>query len=88
MSELVPHDERQAAVFQLVAHWQKSPHASDTLEGIRQWWLLDRKVSDAALVQALDWLMQSNVVTLVQSADRKMRYRLVKPGAGALRGLL
>jgi hypothetical protein len=52
--------------------------ASDTLEGIVQWWLLDRKLKhNVSVVKAvLDELAARKLVIETRKADEKIHYRI------------
>jgi hypothetical protein len=63
----------------LMIYWRVNLHASDTLEGISQWWLGRPQVSEVQMAEALSWLAESEVVQLVRAADGRVRYRLICP---------
>ena len=52
--------------------------ASDTLEGIVQWWLLDRGIKQNLIEVrgALDELSERQLVLESRSADQKVHYRI------------
>ena len=52
-----------------------NPLASDTLEGITQWWLKSPNTSQADLLQALARMAQAGVVEASHAADGQVRYR-------------
>jgi hypothetical protein len=54
------------------------PQASDTAEGIAQWWLLERVIiEEEELVQrALNDLVKQGLIIAWQSADARRHYRL------------
>ena len=77
-------DPRYPAVQELTAYWMEHPHASDTVEGICQWWLRDASVTSLQVEWALAWLVDRGVVVAQRAADGRVRYRLAdeKTGAG------
>jgi len=52
-----------------------NPLAADTLEGITQWWLKAKDLSQADLVQALERMAQAGVVESIRAADGQVRFR-------------
>jgi hypothetical protein len=52
-----------------------NPLASDTLEGIAQWWLPTDDFSLADLACALQQMEQSGVIEATHAADGQVRYR-------------
>jgi hypothetical protein len=69
-------DPRYAAVQALTAYWLAHPHASDTLEGICQWWKSVAPLPAPLVEQALQWLVEHGVVVAHRAADGRLRYRL------------
>ncbi len=69
-------DARYAAVQKLTAYWLVHPQASDTLQGICQWWLGDASIAATQVEPALQWLVGSGVVVAHQAVDGRVRYRL------------
>lgn len=76
-------DARYPAVQMLTAYWLAHPHASDTLEGICQWWLGDASVTAVQAEQGLQWLVACGVVAAHRAADRRVRYRLTRDVTGS-----
>jgi len=55
------------------------PVAIDTLEGVAQWWLLERKINQVEMVKhALTELVAKGFLIGHQSEDGQTRYRLNK----------
>lgn len=52
-----------------------NPLASDTLEGIAQWWLRTDDFSMSDLTSALDEMKQAGVIEVANAADGQVRYR-------------
>ena len=70
----------QAAVWkialQILRYLNENPHASDTADGILEWWLLKQSISDEQTVveSALDMLVKQNLILFVTSADGRKHY--------------
>jgi DNA-binding transcriptional ArsR family regulator len=63
-------------IFRALSRYLRlNPLASDTLEGITQWWLTFDDYSEAQLRQALQRLVDAGVVEAVPAADGRVRYR-------------
>jgi len=69
------NDPVEEIVRALSRYLRLNPLASDTLEGIAQWWLTVDDFSEARLQQALQQLVDAGVVAAVQAADGQVRYR-------------
>jgi len=69
-------DSEYAVAKELMTYWRKRPHASDTLEGIRDWWLSGPSASPELVEAALAWLISLGVVVTNTAADGRMHYRL------------
>ncbi len=54
------------------------PDAQDTLEGITEWWLLDRYIQrrTAEVQEAIRELASRNLVLVRRGGDSRVRYRL------------
>lgn len=54
------------------------PDAQDTLQGITEWWLLDRYIQRqiAEVKQAIEELASRRLVLARQGRDSRVRYRL------------
>ena len=59
----------------LSRYLRQNPLASDTLEGITQWWLKSEDLSQADLLHALERMTQAGVVEATSAADGQVRYR-------------
>ncbi|GLC96724.1 hypothetical protein Tamer19_61330 [Cupriavidus sp. TA19] len=69
-------DPRYPAVQALMAYWLAHPQASDTLEGICQWWLNPETLPSPRVEPALLWLVERGVVIAHRASDGRVRYRL------------
>lgn len=63
LSESMADDKRETA-YRILAYLLENPNAQDTLEGIVEWWLLDRftKSSAAKVKEALENLVTAGLV--------------------------
>ena len=64
----------------ILAYLAKHPDAQDTVEGITDWWLLQRRIEvESSLVQqALLELTQNGLILERKGRDARIRYRLNK----------
>jgi hypothetical protein len=62
-------------VPRLARYLRTNPLASDTEEGIGQWWLGIGPPELLKLPGALAWLVQAGIVSTVKAADGRVRYR-------------
>jgi len=70
-------DDGDGVVAEVVRYLQAHPHAADTIEGIRRWWLAPTlgAVSADALERALARLMESGHVQRDALGDGRFVYR-------------
>lgn len=71
-------DATWETALRILRYLDENPNAADTAEGILQWWLLERTIieEEEAVSQALDSLVESNLIVVVQAADARQHYRL------------
>ena len=64
--------------FRILSYLADHPEASDTAEGIAQWWLLERRIDEELreVRAALTELMASRLVVESQPAGSGPRYRM------------
>ena len=64
--------------MKILNYLAEHPNAADTVEGIVQWWLLDRAnvEEEEKGGQALDLLVQKDLLVAFQAADARRHYRL------------
>jgi len=62
----------------ILAYLVEHPHAQDTSEGVRQWWLAQRGIAcdPDALRPALDELVRSGLLVVIHASDARVHYRL------------
>jgi len=69
---------RTRLAHQILAYLAEHPLAQDTLEGIMEWWLLDRDVvqQTSEVTNALEELVASGLILETRTEDSRARYRL------------
>jgi hypothetical protein len=72
----------KATVRALARYLRSNPHASDTAEGIRLWWLDPGvEITMEQLQSVIDWLQQRGIVEELRAADGRRRYRRIASDA-------
>jgi DNA-binding HxlR family transcriptional regulator len=69
--------ERNAVAGEILSYLEKHPQASDTLEGIVEWWLLQQKIEYQTKVvrDALAELIKRGFLVKEVTKDSRVRYR-------------
>ena len=80
----------RTVTFQLLDYLMRNPHATDTLEGIAQWWLLEERIHRSIVVirAALAEMAAKKFILVRQSADGRAHYRLNSKKKAEIRRLL
>jgi len=62
----------------ILRYLTEHPEASDTADGILEWWLLKQSILDEKKVveKALKWLVEEKLIIKVEAADSRKHYRL------------
>jgi len=71
--------ERKSQIgYQILAYLAAHPDAQDTLEGIVEWWLLERTIEfeTARVKEALSELSSKGFILEEKGADSQIRYRI------------
>lgn len=65
---------------EILAYLVEHPEAQDTLDGIVQWWLLERKIQCQTNIvrEALDSLIAQGFVIKFRSGDSQVHYKINK----------
>lgn len=73
-----PANIKTNAEFQILAYLVDHPKAQDTLEGIVEWWLLERiiKFQESQIVKALSELVDKGLIIAHKGKDAQMQYRI------------
>ena len=64
--------------LRILHYLAENPQAADTVEGILQWWLLERTIVEEqqAVERALDRLVELGLIIEARAADAHRRYHL------------
>ena len=75
---------------EIMAYLIEHPDAQDTLDGILQWWLLERKIryQMEQVREALTELVDRKWVLECKSRDSRIRYRMNPIKSGEIRKIL
>jgi hypothetical protein len=75
---------------EILAYLLEHPHAQDTLEGIVQWWLLEREILRSAdkVQSALAELKTLGMLLEREGRDLRIHYRINRRKSAAIRALL
>jgi hypothetical protein len=70
--------QKPESAREILAYLVEHPDAQDTLDGIVQWWLLERKVKYQAerVKETLAELVAKGFILKDQGGDARIRYRL------------
>ena len=84
------HDENAEIARDVLAYLIDNPDAQDTLEGIVEWWLPDRKIEPRALKvrEALAELVDRGLILERKGSDSRPRYLINANKQEAIRELL
>jgi len=76
--------------LRILSYLAENPEATDTPEGIAQWWLLEREIRDqsAAVERALAALAEEGWLIARRHAGSPTRYRLNPERAAEIQSLL
>jgi hypothetical protein len=82
--------EQHAILRGILAYLNEHPNSQDTVEGIAEWWLLHQRIQDSvtATEQALDELVERELVFREEGPDGRRMYRLNPEQVRAVRMLL
>lgn len=70
--------EKSQIGYEILAHLVEHPEARDTLDGILEWWLLERKIEHgiARVKEALAELVSKGLILDNEGRDSRVHYRL------------
>ncbi len=82
--------EREELIIDILAYLDENSQAQDSLEGIVEWWLLERQIKQriAIVRAALDELVARELVLPRKSKDKRIVYRINPAKSGEIRTLL
>lgn len=74
----------------LLSYMFENAAASDTLEGILEWWLLDRRIRHemAEVKSVLDDLVAKKLLLMRTTRDKRVHYRVNRQKEKQIRALL
>ena len=75
------NDKRVKVAYEILRYLIKNPGAQDTLEGIVDWWFLERTVKYQKLLvkKALEMMVTDGLVIARQKTDSRTVYKLYRP---------
>lgn len=81
--------ERSNIAQGILEYLLENPNAEDTLEGVVQWWLLERTIKQQTLAveKALASLVDEGLVVAVKGRDFRVHYRINKKKRDRIRSL-
>lgn len=76
--------------YEILAYLAEHPDSSDTVEGIVQWWLLERKIEcqTTNVKKALTELVAKGLILEQRRENARTRYRLNQHKHGEIQALL
>lgn len=82
--------ERSEIVRDVLGYLIDNPHAQDTLEGIIEWWLLERNIESRAIKvkEALAELVAKGLILERRGSDSRLRYLINGHKQEEIRALL
>jgi predicted transcriptional regulator len=80
MSQLM-NEKKVEVAYDILRYLIKNPSAQDTIKGVVDWWLLERKTKyQRRLVkQALDMMVKHGLVIARKKPDSQFVYKLYRP---------
>ena len=81
---MVPKNEAQGIEGRILEYLAENPGAQDTLQGIAEWWLMEREIarSIAEVEAALNQLVTKNLVSKHKRSDGSIYYSVGDSAAG------
>ena len=82
--------EKSGLVYEILTYLAEHPDSRDTLEGIVQWWLLERRIEQqiAVVKEALAKLVAKGLVLENKGRDGRIHYRINGRKHGEIQALL
>jgi len=70
--------DRSDIAHDVLSYMLENAAAQDTLEGIVEWWLLEKKIqhNTAEVKSVLDELSEKNLIVEFKAPDSRVRYRI------------
>jgi Fe2+ or Zn2+ uptake regulation protein len=82
--------EKSELVYEILTYLAEHPDSNDTIEGIVQWWLLERRIeyAIAKVKDALAELVAQGLVLENEGKDSRVHYRINRHKRGEIQALL
>jgi hypothetical protein len=82
--------DRSEIAHDVLSYLSTHAEAGDTLEGIVEWWLLERRIrrGNAQIREALDELTAKQLIRAHKGRDTKVHYRINRRKEKAIRALV
>ncbi len=82
--------KKSQIAVEILSYLDENPEAQDTLDGVIQWWLLERKIKyQITLVrEALSELVRDGLVVEKESMDSQTRYQVNRQKREEIRTIL
>lgn len=81
--------DRAEIALDVLSYLTKNSEAGDTLEGIVEWWLLDRRIrhGSAEVKEAIEELAAKDLIRAHKRRDTKVHYRINRRKEKEIRAL-
>jgi len=82
--------DRSDITYDVLSYMLENTRAQDTLEGIVEWWLLEKKIerNTAEVKSVLDELAAKKLIVELRAPDKHVRYRVNRRQQTAIVALL
>ncbi|PKN63109.1 MAG: hypothetical protein CVU57_20810 [Deltaproteobacteria bacterium HGW-Deltaproteobacteria-15] len=82
--------EESQIIHEILAYLADHPEAQDTLEGIVEWWLLERRIiyQTRCVKAVLDELIALDWIDPIRGADMRISYRMNRKRAQEIQAFL
>lgn len=86
MKNILRTTEKSQIVSDILTYLTEHPDASDTMEGIVQWWLLEQKIKHQSVKvkEALAELVAKGLVLEYKGKDSRTHYRINRNKEGVI----
>jgi hypothetical protein len=90
MEQILTTEDKSAIAREILAYLSDHPASEDTLEGVAQWWLMERKIRYhiSLIKQALSYLVERGLVLEISRNKLNPNYKLNQNRKDDITGLL
>lgn len=90
MKRDLPSKKKSEITYEILAYLVDHPDSGDTLEGIVEWWLLERRIEHQSVKvkEVLAELVAKGLVRENKGRDSRVRYRINRRRQGEIQALL